>query len=152
MLQTPVCRRQRGWVFIAPFVPLFTASLPGFRGWLTSGCSIWAPLYFYLVLMPSLSRRNAERGERGPGEGRREPAALSRAQLRAAHPAVPAGHPLACWAAPWSFMALRGEDLPPGTLSVCPGSWHSPAWHRQLLFLRRPGCIPSIVRSISGAK
>lgn len=74
------------------------------------------------------------------------------AQHRAAHPAIPARHQLAHRAAPWSFMALRGQDLPPGTLSVCPGSWHSPAWHRQLLFLRRPGCIPSIARSISGAK
>lgn len=73
-------------------------------------------------------------------------------QHRAAHPAIPARHQLAHRAAPWSFMALRGQDLSPGTLSVCPGSWHSPAWHRQLLFLRRLGCIPSIARSISGAK
>lgn len=57
-------------MFRTPFVPVFTVSLPAFRGWLTSGCSFWAPLCFYLGLMPSLSRRNAERGERGPGQGR----------------------------------------------------------------------------------
>lgn len=53
------------------------------------------------------------------GEGsRRGQQGAGSAQRRAAHPAVPAGHQLGCWAAPWSFMALRGQDLPPGT-PVC---------------------------------